>query len=178
LQHQFDPDVSEYLCIDVVPELVEESQRLSREMGLDGSKIRFEAIDNLDQLPVGFEATSIFGFSVFTHMEPEDIYEYLKKLSRCAAPGARSLFTFLPLETDFGRTNFLQEAALSFDERITKVRNVAVTRSMAEEILQLAGWRPLYAEWRERSITRSAEGHILTNQSWIVSELGSRHAHN
>lgn len=173
LQHHFDSEVSEYLGIDVVPELVTESERLSRELGLDDSKIKFASIDDIGQLPTGFEATSIFGFSVFTHMEPEDIYEYLRKLTTCSAPGAKSLFTFLPLETNFGRTNFLQEAALRFDERFSRVRNVAMTRSMAEELLRLAGWQPLCAEWRERSVTRSVDGHILTNQAWIVSELAT-----
>jgi SAM-dependent methyltransferase len=87
----------------------------------------------------------ICAFSVFTHMEHEDSYRYLADALRVVRPGGRFVFSCLPLELEAARQIFLDNAALSLEERWRRVRNVTTSREFMDAISVLAGWR--VASW-------------------------------
>jgi hypothetical protein len=94
--------------------------------------------DELDY-PNDIKVDLVCAFSVFTHMEPEDIYVSLRKLMNSAHAESIALVTFLPLEHEFGEVNFVQEAERRMSDHYNLVRNVSMTKSQATEIASLAG---------------------------------------
>ena len=86
-----------------------------------GYQIKFLDVDNPEYNPEGrykaseyvfeFEDNSfdlIFMISVFTHMLPQDIENYVKEISRMLKPGGKLLFSTFIMDygTTFGPTNF------------------------------------------------------------------------
>jgi ubiquinone/menaquinone biosynthesis C-methylase UbiE len=88
----------------------------------------------------------ICAFSVFTHMEHEDSYLYLKEALRIVRPGGRFVFSCLPVDTTWGEEVFLGSAGRDPQTRYRTVRNVSTSRDLMEEIARLAGWTPI--RWR------------------------------
>ena len=117
--------------------------------------------------PSDVKVDFICAFSVYTHMEPEDIYVSLRKLRSSAHAETIALVTFLPLEHEFGKVNFLQEAERRLEDRYNLVRNVSMTKSQAIEIGRLAGWQTVSHSWNE--LDEPYDGvHVRTNQSYLV----------
>lgn len=85
----------------------------------------------------------IIAISVFTHMEPEDAYRYLKAALRVVKPGGRFIFSCTPLTTAIGKKIFLNSAKLDLKHRWKYVRNVTTSLDYMEEIARLAGWTAL-----------------------------------
>jgi ubiquinone/menaquinone biosynthesis C-methylase UbiE len=83
----------------------------------------------------------ICAFSVFTHMEHEDAYNYLKSALRIVRPGGKFIFSCLPLHTASGQHVFHEEAKLSLDARWDKVRNVTTTMDLMTVLSEMAGWK-------------------------------------
>ena len=79
-------------------------------------------------------------FSVFTHMEHEDTYRYLVDARRCAAPGARFVFSCLSLDLPHARTVFLHSAGRTVEERWQHVRDVVTTEDTMRAVASMAGW--------------------------------------
>jgi SAM-dependent methyltransferase len=86
-------------------------------------------------------ADMICAFSVFTHLEHEDSYQYLCDAVRVVRPGGRFVFSCLAFELEAARRMFCESAARSLSERWRRVRNVITSRDLAEGIASLAGWR-------------------------------------
>jgi len=82
-------------------------------------------------------------FSVFTHMEHEDCYRYLKDALRIVKPLGRFIFSCLPLTLPFAKEMFVNSANLDLKTRWKYVRNVTTSVDYMEEIVRLAGWTPL-----------------------------------
>jgi ubiquinone/menaquinone biosynthesis C-methylase UbiE len=82
-------------------------------------------------------------FSVFTHMEHEDAYVYLREAHRVVRPGGCLIFSCLALPVDTARQVFLREAEDGFKGRWRRVRNVTTSRDLMSEIARMAGWTPL-----------------------------------
>jgi ubiquinone/menaquinone biosynthesis C-methylase UbiE len=82
-------------------------------------------------------------FSVFTHMEHEDTYQYLKAALRIVKPLGRFVFSCLPLTLPLAQQIFLNSANLDLKSRWRYVRNVTTSVDYMEEIARLAGWTPL-----------------------------------
>jgi ubiquinone/menaquinone biosynthesis C-methylase UbiE len=82
-------------------------------------------------------------FSVFTHMEHEDSYRYLKDALRIVKPLGRFIFSCLPLTLPCSKEIFLNSASLDLKTRWSYVRNVTTSVDHMEEIARLAGWVPL-----------------------------------
>lgn len=80
-------------------------------------------------------------FSVFTHMEHEDSYRYLLDARRVARPGARFVFSCLPMDVAAARTIFLASAGISVEDRWKSVRNVTTTQEYMGALAEMAGWR-------------------------------------
>ena len=81
--------------------------------------------------------------SVFTHMEAEDSYRYLKATIRLVKPGGRFIFSCTPLSTAIGKEIFLNSAKLDLKTRWKYVRNVTTSMDYMEEVARLAGWSVL-----------------------------------
>jgi SAM-dependent methyltransferase len=79
-------------------------------------------------------------FSVFTHMEHEDMYRYLAQLKRVVRPGGTMVISCLPLNLDYARLTFVKEAELDVTGRWQRPRNVTTSVDLVNVIAQLAGW--------------------------------------
>ena len=90
-------------------------------------------------------ADMICAFSVFTHLEHEDVYAYLVDARRAIKPSGCFVFSCLPLELPYARQIFRDSAALALADRWGKVRNIVTSRELMDEIAGLAGWEP--ARW-------------------------------
>ena len=88
-------------------------------------------------------ADMMCAFSVFTHMEHEDTYRYLKDALRIVKPRGRFIFSCLPLTLPSSKEIFLNSAGLDLKTRWKFVRNVTTSVDYMEEIARLAGWTPL-----------------------------------
>jgi|SRR6185369_9785560 len=86
----------------------------------------------------------MIAISVFTHMEAEDSYRYLKAALGVVKPGGRFIFSCTPLTTAIGKHIFLNSAKLDLKTRWKYVRNVTTSLDYMEEIARLAGWTPLH----------------------------------
>jgi SAM-dependent methyltransferase len=106
-------------------------------------------------------------FSVFTHMEAEDSFLYLRSALRVVRPGGKFLFSCLPLSTELGRKVFLASAQLDLSVRWSQVRDVATTEGMMEQIATLAGWKAV--RWYSGD-QAPAEGVPPLGQSTCVLE--------
>ena len=79
-------------------------------------------------------------FSVFTHMEHEDMYRYLVQIKRVVRPGGTMVISCLPMDLDDARQFFLREAALDPVARWQRVRNITTSVDLVDAIAALAGW--------------------------------------
>ncbi len=82
-------------------------------------------------------------FSVFTHMEHEDMYRYLVQFKRIMRPDGRFVISCLPLTLADAGPIFLNEASMDPIARWQRVRNVTTSVELVNEIARLAGWRVL-----------------------------------
>ncbi len=88
----------------------------------------------------------ICAFSVFTHIEHEDAYLYLKAARRVIRPRGRFVFSCLPLSLPNARKIFVEEAErFDFDARWSRVRIVTTSVDLMDAVARLAGWTP--ARW-------------------------------
>jgi ubiquinone/menaquinone biosynthesis C-methylase UbiE len=79
-------------------------------------------------------------FSVFTHMEHEDSFRYLKDARRVVRPQGKFVFSCLTMSVPYARDIFLASADLAFAERWRRIRNVTTTTGMMDWLSHLAGW--------------------------------------
>lgn len=104
-------------------------------------------------------------YSVFTHIEHEDTYNYLVDARRAIKPGGFFAFSCLPVGLPDAQRIFKDEAAMEFGTRWARVRNVITSKELITGIATLAGWN--VRRWRdgtEESIPlpgggRTAFGH-------------------
>ena len=129
-----------YIGIDVSQEML---RRLDERLrALPGSPCRVSLIHQpLDTFPiVDCSVDMVCAFSVFTHMEHEDTFRYLRDARRIVRAGGRFVFSCLAMDSALGRSVFLESAEVDVQTRWTKVRNVSTSREMMQEIARLAGW--------------------------------------
>lgn len=86
-------------------------------------------------------ADMLCAFSVFTHMEHEDAFRYLKSAREAVKPGGTMVFSCLPLDQKLARDLFEYEAGESLAVRWSRVRNVVTSRDLMAAIATMAGWR-------------------------------------
>lgn len=80
-------------------------------------------------------------FSVFTHMEHEDSYKYLREIRKIVKDDGVLVFSCLPMELEMAKGIFREQADHDPVARWAGVRNVTTTRQFMEEIAAMAGWR-------------------------------------
>jgi cyclopropane fatty-acyl-phospholipid synthase-like methyltransferase len=157
---------STYVGIDVVDKCVSLTNERILQLNLPPDRFVAKIMDNHLDFPKQ-KFSFVFAFSVFTHMEMEDVFTTLIKLREVTSSECKLLFTFLPLEHKFGEALFEQESKISLAERHARVRNVAITYLDAELLAKRAGYRVVDSSWLE--LDSPFEGNTLkTNQSWLV----------
>jgi SAM-dependent methyltransferase len=85
----------------------------------------------------------VCAFSVFTHMEHEDTYRYLRAVRRIIRDEGRFIYSCLPMEQANVHGIFLGEASLDVEARWSKVRNVTTSRVLMDVVARMAGWEPI-----------------------------------
>jgi cyclopropane fatty-acyl-phospholipid synthase-like methyltransferase len=168
LSQLFNLETVAYQGVDVVEELVPLAKARVMAAGLVENNVHLQAVRSVEEYPFGLDADALWAFSVFTHMESEDIMATLRFARRCASPKALGLFTFLPMETVFGKYLLEKEAELPLNSRFQRVRNVVMTRDMAESLCRQAGWTVVGSQWREMAEPHAPDGTPFTNQSWLL----------
>jgi SAM-dependent methyltransferase len=118
----------------------------------------------------------ICAFSVFTHMEHEDTYRYLKDALRIVKPKGRFIFSCTPLTLPIGKEVFVNSASLDLKTRWKYVRNVTTSVDYMGEIARLAGWTPLrWYAGDEANIGPASDGEMYAlGQASCVLEAPAR----
>ena len=137
-----------YIGIDIAETYLEHAAaRVKRETPKPACSIRW-VHQTTPEFPIAEKSVNmICAFSVFTHMEHEDTYNYLKSALKITKPGGKFIYSCLPLHLADSKGFFYEEAKLSLDGRWQKVRNVVTSVDLMTEISQMAGWKVL--RWYE-----------------------------
>lgn len=127
---------------------------------------------NSARFPVADQSVDMMcAFSVFTHVEHEDTYHYLCDARRVVRPGGRFIYSCMPLNLSLSKHFFLAEAAMPLDARWHRVRSVATSVDMMEELSRMAGWKVLrWYAGDEQNIELPGGGKHALGQSCCVLE--------
>jgi len=96
--------------------------------------------------PLPLEPASVdflCAFSVFTHMEHEDAFRYLRDAARFVRPDGRVILSCLTMDLAQARHVFLRSAAEDVCARWTKVRHMTTSVDLVTAVAGLAGWTPI-----------------------------------
>jgi len=80
-------------------------------------------------------------FSVFTHMENEDSFRYLKSLKSITSRDSVVILSLIDQDSKLGRRIFLEQSSISHDARWTGVRSFCTSRESFQVIAELSGWK-------------------------------------
>jgi cyclopropane fatty-acyl-phospholipid synthase-like methyltransferase len=135
-------DGGRYIGIDISPTFLRHAeQRIAALPDGHRSNVVFVHQTNEDFHESDASVDVACAFSVFTHMEHEDMLRYLVQFRRIIKPGGRLVISCLPLSLDAAREIFKAEAAMDHIARWQRVRNVVTSVQLVEAIAELAGWR-------------------------------------
>ncbi len=131
-----------YLGVDVVPELLGYARRICGRSDWSFREVRGTAIPAPD-----VSADFVAFFSVFTHLQHEETYRYLREAARVLKPEGKIVFSFL--EFRIPAHWFIFENSVK-DERTEKVLNQFIDRDMIREFCSHLGLR----------ISEMHDGHV------------------
>jgi len=133
-----------YIGIDVAPSMLEKAERRVRSV-VPRPPCRVSwMLQPTSAFPLADASVDVIcAFSVFTHIEHEDTYRYLKDALRVIRPGGRFVFSCLPLSLEYARRAFVNEAAETVEARWSRIRTVTTSVDLMDAIARLAGWVPL-----------------------------------
>lgn len=131
-----------YIGTDVAPSMLRRAEARLEPLTADSSC----EVSWVKQVGTAFElphqSVDVFcAYSVFTHIEHEDTYNFLKDARRALRPGGCFVFSCLPMELSASRDIFGASAAMDYSSRWNTVRNVTTSVDFMDEISRLAGWR-------------------------------------
>ena len=137
-----------FIGIDISPTYLEQgAERIDRTAPDRACQVEW-IHQNTPNFPLPDDSVDMMcAFSVFTHMENEDSYHYLKDALRIVRPGGKFIFSCLPLDLKYARRIFLEEAAMSLEARWQRIRNVITSKELMTQLAELAGWKVL--KWYE-----------------------------
>jgi SAM-dependent methyltransferase len=129
-----------YIGTDIAPTmLVHAASTLEAHLGTMPDNATFEV--QLDEtFPAGTVPDMICAFSVFTHMEHEDIFRYLRSALSVSMTHTTFVASCLQLDLPEAQNVFSVSASKSLDERWREVRNVVTSPDLFTEVARLAGW--------------------------------------
>jgi ubiquinone/menaquinone biosynthesis C-methylase UbiE len=154
-----------YIGIDISQSMLDEAQRCIQEK-IPGPQCQILwAKQTTPAYPLDAGSVDmICAFSVFTHMEHEDTYRYLKEALRIIRPGGRFILSCLPMNLKLAQNVFLKSAEADLQARWSEVRNVTTSVDFMTEIAELAGWTPVRwydGEKQNIQLPESRELHAL-----------------
>lgn len=80
-------------------------------------------------------------YSVFTHVEHEDSFNFLRDARRAVRPGGFFVFSCLPMDLTASCDIFVASANMDFAARWATVRNVTTSVDLMDALARLACWR-------------------------------------
>jgi ubiquinone/menaquinone biosynthesis C-methylase UbiE len=151
-----------YIGIDISQSMLDEAQRRVQETTPNPPCKILWAKQTTPVYPLEADSVDmICAFSVFTHMEHEDTYQYLKEALRIVRPGGYFVLSCLPMNLKLARTVFLESARADLQGRWSEVRNVTTTVDFMTEITRLAGWTPVrWYDGEEQNIRLPDTGEL------------------
>lgn len=130
-----------YIGTDVSGRLLAEAQeRLSQRGGPGQCKVTWQVQKSVAIALPDQSVDVMCAFSVFTHIEHEDTFQYLLEARRVVRPGGKFVFSCLPLELPAAQDEFRKQASLEFGKRWAQVRNIVTSRDLINEMARMAGW--------------------------------------
>jgi ubiquinone/menaquinone biosynthesis C-methylase UbiE len=129
-----------YIGIDISPSMLDQAKLQTADARGDGTEVRWvhQSGPTFD-LPDGC-VDYLAAFSVFTHMEHEDTYLYLRDAFRITRDGGRFMFSCLTMDLPAAHGVFLDSTSRTIAARWAQVRNVTTSYELMTSIAQLAGW--------------------------------------
>lgn len=103
-QHMLHEDISAYLGLDIVPQILDEARKIA------GGDSRFRFDTPIDcKIPLGdAEADVVVAYSVITHLMDEEIFDYLLDARRVLRPGGFAFFSFLDFFNNQHQADFFK----------------------------------------------------------------------
>ena len=150
-----------YIGIDIAPTFLRQAKRKLAEAYPQPPCQVAWLFNKTTTLPLDdHSADMICAFSVFTHMEHEDMYRYLVDALRVVRPGGRFVFSCLPLDLKYAQTIFQLEAAKDLQKRWSHIRSVVTTVDFMSMLARMAGWK--VQQWYTGDVAniRSAKGEM------------------
>lgn len=161
-----------YVGTDVAPSMLRRAQARLEPVTADSSC----AVSWVKQVGTVFElpdqSVDVFcAYSVFTHIEHEDTYNFLKDARRAVRPHGCFVFSCLPMELSASRDIFAASAALDQASRWNTVRNVTTSVDHMDQISRMAGWQ--VRQWfRGDEENLDLDGHMYAfGQSVCILEI-------
>lgn len=131
-------DTGRYLGLDVNRSLILEAERQVRRVGAK-AHVRFEVITD-PILPLADQSVDfITAFSVVTHIDLEDAFNYFNEIRRTLKPEGRALVSYLSTEIEGHWDLFIVEAAMTAAERNARVRNHVMVPGTLNRLAEKAG---------------------------------------
>ena len=129
-----------YVGTDIAPTMLRHAAGLlERRLGAVPPNTRF-VVQPDEAFPVTDPPDVICAYSVFTHMEHEDMFRYLVAARQVSHPATVFVASCLQIELDHPQRIFRTSAALPLDQRWHEVRNVVTSRELFTAVAAMAGW--------------------------------------
>lgn len=133
-------DSGRYVGTDISPTMLRHAAALlTSRLGAVPARARFETQPD-ERFPVSAPPDFFCAYSVFTHMEHEDIFRYLCSARTVSGPDTVFVASCLQLDLPEAQNIFRMSAAKPVDERWREVRNVVTSPELFTEVARLAGW--------------------------------------
>jgi SAM-dependent methyltransferase len=166
-----------YLGTDISPTMLRHAAALLADrLGAVPAHARF-ATQPDERFPVSTPPDMICAFSVFTHMEHEDVFRYLRSARTASGPGTVFVASCLQLDLPEAQNIFRMSADKAVDERWREVRNVVTSPDLVTQVARLAGWT--VAAWHPGSGpagTMPDGSRVGLGQSIVVMRQTEGHA--
>jgi cyclopropane fatty-acyl-phospholipid synthase-like methyltransferase len=159
-----------FVGIDISPTFLERAEAsTSAVQAASGCQVHWAHQDGLDFDLEPASVDFMSAFSVFTHMEHEDTFRYLRAIRPLMAPDGRFVLSCLPLELVDAEQILLAEASMSHDDRWQRVRNVVTSVDLMDALIGLAGWT--IVSWRrgDEDLIPSVDGQARRLGQSIVT---------
>jgi len=130
----------QYIGTDISPTMLVHAEALvSGRLGSVPANARF-VVQPDETFPVDAPVDFMCAYSVFTHMEHEDTYRYLRAALAASTADTTFVASVLQLDMLVHQHEFLVSAGKTVEERWATVRNVVTSEVLFTTVAQLAGW--------------------------------------
>lgn len=130
----------QYVGTDISPTMLVHARALvTDKLGSVPANAHF-VVQPDERFPVDGPVDFLCAFSVFTHMEHEDTYRYLKAALAASTADTTFVASVLQLDMQVHQPMFLVSAEKTVEERWASVRNVVTSEGLFTTVAELAGW--------------------------------------